>query len=44
MKIRLSFKKDRELASNKDLLKRLIVSFEKENRYDGHIIIDVDPS
>lgn len=43
-KIRLSLKKDRSLSQNKSLLNTLIASFEKECRYEGHIMIDVDPS
>ena len=43
-KIRLSLKKDRNLSQNKSLLNTLIASFEKECRYEGHIMIDVDPS
>lgn len=43
-KIRICFRKDRMLTANKILLKRLIAAFEKDNRYDGHISIDVDPS
>ena len=43
-KIRISFKKDRQLNTNKGMLKDIILSFEKSNRYDGHITIDVDPS
>ena len=43
-KIRVSFKKDRQLLSNKRQLKELIAKFEKENRYEGHTTIDVDPA
>ena len=42
--IRISLSKDRNLKSNKDKLRGLILNFEKENRYDGHITINVDPS
>ena len=43
-KIRLSLRKDRELAFRKEELKRIIAAFEKSEKYDGHISIDVDPS
>lgn len=42
--IRLSLKKDRNLTSGKEKLKKSVSAFEKENRYDGHITINVDPS
>lgn len=43
-KIRISMKKDRNLSDSKKTLAEAIGRFESENRYDGHIIIDVDPS
>ena len=43
-KIRISMKKDRNLNSEKLRLNNSIRDFEKKNRYDGHIVIDVDPS
>ena len=43
-KIRICFKKDRMLSSNKSGLKLLIEKFEKEKKYTDHISIDVDPS
>ena len=43
-KIRICLKKDRHLVQNKKRLKDTIAGFEKEKRYDGHIVIDVDPS
>lgn len=43
-KIRLSLKKDKNLVSAKQILNETIRKFEKDYRYDGHIIIDVDPS
>ena len=43
-KIRLSLKKDRNLVALKERLKKLISDFEKGQKYDGHITIDVDPS
>ncbi len=42
--IRVSLKKDRTLSSRKDILKSIVLNFEKQNKYDGHIIINVDPS
>ena len=42
--IRLSLKKDRNLTSGKEKLRKAVNAFEKENRYDGHITINVDPS
>ncbi len=42
--IRLSLKKDRNLASGKQTVRRIVSDFEKSNKYDGHIIINVDPS
>lgn len=41
--IRISLAKDRHLARYKSDLKRIIESFEKKEKYTGHIIIDVDP-
>ena len=43
-KIRVCFKKDRELTSNKKKLQKVISSFEREKKYTGHISIDVDPA
>ena len=43
-KIRLSLKKDRQLVSRKMYLKAIINRFEKDEKYEGHISIDVDPS
>ena len=42
--IRLSLKKDRRLIERKNELKRIVGVFEKEQRYEGHIILNVDPS
>ena len=42
--IRISLAKDRMLKSSKDRIRSIIQCFEKENRYDGHITINVDPS
>lgn len=43
-KIRICLKKDRTLTDRKMAMKELITAFEKEKKYDGHIVIDVDPS
>lgn len=43
-KIRLSMKKDRYLNTKKAELKKIIGTFEKAEKYTGHIIIDVDPA
>ena len=43
-KIRLSLKKDRYLVAKKNELKRIVESFEKTQKYAGHISIDVDPT
>ena len=42
--IRVSLAKDRNLKFRKDQLRNIILNFEKQNRYDGHITINVDPS
>ena len=42
--IRISLKKSRQLSSEKAALKAIINRFEKTMKYDGHIIINVDPS
>ena len=42
--IRTGFHKDRNLKATKALLKSVISDFTKENRYDEHITINVDPS
>jgi hypothetical protein len=41
--IRLSLPKDRHLTERKEAIRQIISSFEKERKYTGHIIIDVDP-
>ena len=43
-KIRITLKKDKILKTNKMLLVKTIRTFERERKYEGHIIIDVDPS
>jgi hypothetical protein len=42
--IRLSLKKDRNLASSKSAIMTAVHKFEKSQKYDGHITINVDPS
>lgn len=42
--IRISLKKSRTLPEEKDAIRRVIQEFEKKNKYDGHISINVDPS
>ena len=42
--IRISLRKDRNLRSIKSSLKLIIQEFEKRNRYNDHIVINVDPS
>jgi primosomal protein N' (replication factor Y) len=42
--IRVSLKKDRNLRSHKRALRDMIASFEKVEKYTGHISIDVDPA
>ena len=43
-KMRLSLKKDRNLVAKKIELKKIVESFEKAQKYTGHISIDVDPA
>ena len=43
-KIRICLPKDKNLSASKNRIKDIISEFEKSRRYDGHIIIDVDPS
>ncbi len=42
--IRISLKKDRNLARGKEDIREVVRRFEKANRYDGHITINVDPA
>ncbi len=42
--IRISLRKDRNLAPSKAAIKGIVRNFEKQQKYDGHIIINVDPS
>ena len=42
--IRVSLKKDRSLRPHKIAIREMIASFEKAEKYIGHISIDVDPA
>ena len=42
--IRISLAKDRNLSVHKESLTKTINTFEKKNKYTGHISIDVDPT
>ena len=42
--MRISMPKDRMLNKNKSLLRTVIAEFEKERKYSGHIVLDVDPT
>ena len=42
--IRISLKKDRNLTNGKEAIRTIIREFEKKQKYDGHITINVDPS
>ena len=42
--IRISLRKDRNLAKGKETIRTAIREFEKSQKYDGHITINVDPS
>ncbi|MGM9736195.1 MAG: primosomal protein N' [Candidatus Cryptobacteroides sp.] len=42
--IRISLRKDRNLKKGKEILKDTVNEFEKNMGYDGHIIMNVDPS
>ncbi|MGM9785553.1 MAG: primosomal protein N' [Candidatus Cryptobacteroides sp.] len=42
--IRISLPKDRNLKHSKAILKGTVNEFEKQRKYDGHIMINVDPS
>ena len=42
--IRISLKKDRNLSSGKSAIMATVHQFEKSQKYDGHITINVDPS
>ena len=42
--IRVSLKKDRNLRSHKTAVRDMIATFEKAEKYTGHISLDVDPA
>jgi hypothetical protein len=35
--------RDRKLSKNKEMISKTIAAFEKEKKYSGHIMLDVDP-
>jgi hypothetical protein len=37
-------RKDRTLASNKAVLNETVLTFEKDQKYNGHITLNVDPA
>ena len=42
--IRINLRKDRNLVKGKEFIKETIRQFEKNNRYEGHITVNVDPA
>ena len=42
--IRVSMRKDRTLSANKAVLNETILKFEKDQKYNGHITLNVDPA
>ena len=42
--IRVSMRKDRTLAANKAVLNETILKFEKDQKYNGYITLNVDPA
>ena len=42
--IRVSMRKDRTLAANKAALNETVSKFEKDQKYSGHITLNVDPA
>ncbi len=42
--IRVALKKNRQLSDEKAALKNIVGRFEKSRKYEGHIVINVDPS
>ena len=42
--IRVSMRKDRTLAANKAVLNETVSKFEKDQKYSGHITLNVDPA
>jgi len=43
-RLRLILPKDRNLTSSKEAIRSMVLAFEKDRKYNGHIHIDVDPS
>ena len=43
-KIRICLTKDKTLVEKKKQIKEMISRFETSYKYDGHIVIDVDPA
>ena len=41
---RISLPKNRMLKENKDAIRHALNVFEKERKYDGHIVVNVDPA
>ena len=42
--IRVCLKKDRDLLKHKNALRDIVAAFEKAEKYNGHISLDVDPA
>ena len=42
--VRVSMRKDRTLAANKAVLNETVLRFEKDQKYTGHITLNVDPA
>lgn len=42
--IRISLKKDKKLTVGKNAVKEIVGTFEKSQKYEGHLTINVDPS
>ena len=42
--VRVSMRKDRTLAANKTVLNETVLRFEKDQKYTGHITLNVDPA
>ena len=41
--IRIVLPRDKRLSERKEMLVKTISKFEKERKYPGHIVVDVDP-
>ena len=41
--IRIILPRDKRLSERKEMLVKTISKFEKERKYPGHIVVDVDP-